>query len=317
MNKIQNNHFDEAYVKHKDCCVDVNELIKMCSVDREHFFNEYAKDLFCPDCKQAHLNLEFGEKIKCLRTLKNDFHRENCQHSQNVNIANQEQVHEYVKTANPQTIENNLYSLLSRLDTTRMANKIKTMIESRKSTFLFDYTRKNTNTRVCIPQQKIRNGKNEFSYDIAKYYYGDVWLKVGEHSKEHKHNVQLTLYSLQNMEKGSFICSVFISKRSDNLSVMVEEFTNRIVYGPYHIAFFGQMEKSEGKKQYDNLYINDKHNIVLVPNQPLKIINNSPSTPLFQKARKQNPFRGVCYGLTPPTPKGLAFTTLSVYRLAE
>lgn len=265
MSIVQNNHFDVAYVKHQHCYVDEYKLIQIRTLDKECFITKYKEDLFCPDCKQARLGLEFGDKIKCLRTLRGELHIDNCQYSPAVDIANLKQIQEYKKTASPQTRENNLLSLLSRLGFRQKDVLVKTKTSFSALPFTFHSNEGKTTITVYIPQQRIGNRKNGFSYDIAKYYYGNIWLEIGEHSKEYD-DVQLKLYSLQNLKKGDFICSVFVSKKNDNLSTMVDKLLNKTENGPYHIAFFGQMKinKANDGMQYDNLYITDKHDIVVV-----------------------------------------------------
>jgi len=63
------------------------------------------------------------------------------------------------------------------------------------------------------------------------------------------------------MGKGGFICSVFVSKKYDNLSTIVDKLLNKTENGSYYIAFFGQMILN---MRYNNLYITDKHDIVIV-----------------------------------------------------
>jgi len=209
------------------------------------------------------LELEFGPIIKGLRTLKGESHIDSCQYSPDVNIANQKQVQEYKKTASPQIRENNLLSLLFRLGFIQKAISFKTKPSFGESSFTFHSTEKKT-IIVYIPQQKIGNKKNEFSYDISIYYYGNIWLEIGEHSKEYDY-VQLKIYSLKNKGKGGFICSVFVSKKDDSLSTMVDKLLNKTENGSYYIAFFGQMEikKANDGRQYNNLYINNKYDIVI------------------------------------------------------
>ncbi|WP_461255561.1 hypothetical protein [Treponema sp. R80B11-R83G3] len=262
---MQNNHFNEAYVKKQNLYVDEYELIQIRTFDKECYTIKYKENLFCPDCKQARLGLEFGDKIKCLRTLKGELHIDNCQHTPDVNIVNPKQIQEYLKTTSPLTIENNLLSLLSRLNFKQEDVSFNTKTSSFVSSFTFQYTEKKIKINVYIPQQKIGNRKNVFSYYIAQYYYGDIWLEIGKYSKEYDY-VQLKIYSLQNMGKGGLICSVFVSKKNDNLSTMVDKLLNKTENGLYHIAFFGQMimKNANDGKQYNNLYITDKHNIVIV-----------------------------------------------------
>ena len=113
--KKQNHHFNEAYVKNQNCYIDEYELLQIRTLDIECFTLKYKGNLFCPDCEQARLGLEFGPIIKGLRTLKGESHINSCQYSPDVNIANSKQIQEYIKTATPQTRENNLLSLLTRL----------------------------------------------------------------------------------------------------------------------------------------------------------------------------------------------------------
>jgi len=263
-NKKQNHRFNVAYVKYQDRYVDEYDLIQIRTLDIECFITKYKENLFCPDCKQARLELEFGPILKNLRTIKGESHIDNCQYSPDVNIANQKQVQEYKKTISPQTRENNLLLLLSHLGFIQKDVLIKTKTSFSEFSFMFHFTENKKTINVYIPQQKIRNKKNEFSYDISKYYYGNIWLEIGEYSKEYDY-VQLKIYSLQNMGKGGFICSVFVSKKNNNLSTMVDRLLNKTENGPYHIAFFGQMEikKTNDGRQYNNLYITDKHDIVI------------------------------------------------------
>ena len=260
--KKQNHRFNEAYIKNQNCYIDEDELIQIRTHDKECFTFKYKENLFCPGCKQAHLGLEFGDKINCLRTIKGESHIDNCQYSPGVNIANPKQIQEYIKTSTPQTRENNLLSLLFRLGFIKKDVSIITKTSFSESSFMFYSTEKKKTIKVYIPQQKIRNGKNDFSYDISKYYYGNIWLEIGEHSKEYD-DVQLKIYSLQNMGKGGFICSVFVSKKHDNLSTIVDKLLNKTENGSYYIAFFGQMILNT---RYNNLYITDKHDIVIVKN---------------------------------------------------
>jgi hypothetical protein len=265
MSIMQHHHFSEAYIKLKDCYIGIYDLIQIRNHDEECFIAKYKGNMFCPSCKQARLGLEFGDKIKSLRTLKGESHIDNCQYSLNVNMANPKQVQEYKKTASPQTRENNLLSLLFRLGFKQEVISVKTTTSFMESSFTFHPIEKKSTTTVYIPQQRIGNSKNDFSYDTAKYYYGNIWLEIGEHSKEYN-DIQLKLYSLQNMGKGSLICSVFVSKKNDNLSTLVSELLNKNESGSYYIAFFGQMimKKLNDKMQYNNLYITDKCDIVIV-----------------------------------------------------
>jgi hypothetical protein len=265
MSKIQNNHFNEAYIKNQNCFIDEFELIQIRTLDIECFITKYKENLFCPSCKQARLGLEFGNKIKCLRTLKGELHESICQYSPDVNIANPKQILEYIKTATPQTRENNLMSLLIRLGFIQKDVSAKTKTTFSESYFTFHSTENKKIINLYIPQQRIGNKNNEFSYDISKYYYGNIWLEIGEHSKEYD-NVQLQIYSLQNMGKGCFICSVFVSKKNDNLSTKVDKLLNKTENGSYYIAFFGQMimKNTNNGMQYNNLYINDNYDIVVI-----------------------------------------------------
>jgi hypothetical protein len=242
MSIMQNNHFNEAYVKNQNRYVDEYELIQIRTFDKECFFTKYKENLFCPDCKQARLGFEFGDKIKCLRTLRRESHKGNCQYSPDVNIANSKQIQEYIKTVSPQIREDKLWILLFHLGFIQKDVSVKTKTSFSESSFTFHSTEKKKTTTVYIPQQKIGNRKNDFSYVIAKYYYGNIWLEIGEHSEDYD-SIQLRLYSLQNMKKGSLICSVYVSKKIDNLSAMVDKLLYKTENGPYHIAFWANEEK--------------------------------------------------------------------------
>jgi hypothetical protein len=260
---VKNNHFDEAYVKHLGGCIDIFELLQIRKNNELLFNSEFRENMLCPECLKAFLVLEYGPKIKCLRTWKGE-HDEDCQHSPGINIATKKQIKAYGNYVNPQTKENNLLSLLYRLNNPKVDIPSKTKIPFQKPDFLYKITTGKTTTRVVILQQKIRSDrKNKFSNDIAKYYYGIVWIEIGEKSREYN-EVLLRLYSLSKKEKGDFICGLKISKNG-NLSSLTDELLKKQAEGPYAIAFFGQMELIEININYslNNLYINDKHDIKL------------------------------------------------------
>jgi len=256
MTSNQDNRFNEAFIKHKNDFINVDELKRMYSDDPVQFDSKYKGNLFCPDCKQAHLILAFGEERQYLKTWQDDFHTDDCPYSPNVGIANKEQVQEYAK-ANPQTIEKGLLFLLDRLDNAQTKIQDKTNEPSGKSPFVFASNEaKKVTKNVYIQRQKIIDGNNDFSYDIAKYYYGKVWLEVLEHAN----NIQLKIYS--NNKKKPLICSVFVFK-NDNLSSKID-ILKKTKEGQYRIAFFGQMVQSKHEKPFNNLNIYDKHNIEFI-----------------------------------------------------
>jgi hypothetical protein len=249
----QDNRFNEAFFKTENYCIDVDELKKLYSDDPVQFDLEYRDNLFCPDCKKAHLILAFGEKRQYLKTWQDNSHTEDCPYSPDVGIAKKDQVQKYAK-ANPQTIENGLRSLLHCLGKDRTEIQNKTKESSEKSPFVFTSNGgKKTITKVYIQRQKIINGKNGFSYDVEKYYYGKVLIEVVEYTKD----IQLKIYS--NNKKKPLICSVFVSK-NDNLSEKIDKFKKN-KEDEYRIAFFGQMVQSRHENPFNNLYIYDKHYI--------------------------------------------------------
>jgi len=254
MTSNQDNRFNEAFIKHKNYFINVDELKRMYSDDPVQFDSKYRGNLLCPDCKQAHLILAFGEERQYLKTWQDDFHTDDCPYSPNVGIATKKQVEEYAKS-NPQTILNGLISLIHRLGNTQNEIQNKAKESSGKSPFVFTSNEgKKVITNVYIQRQKIIDGNNNFSYVFAKYYYGKVWLEVVNYAQ----NIQIKIYA--NNKKKPLICSVFVQK-NDSLSLIIDTL-NKTKEGQYRIAFFGQMVQSKHEKPFNNLFINDKHNIV-------------------------------------------------------
>jgi hypothetical protein len=257
------NHFDFAYIKNKDCYVSKDDLVEMCKYDYNRVFNEYEGKMFCPDCKQARLELEFGNIIKGLRTRKKELHIGNCPHSPKVTMATQKQVDEYIKTVSPHTRERNLRSLLSHLNNTQTDYLVKTDVSPSEPPCVFRPIDKKATTYVYIPRQRIKSEKDVSSEGITKYYYGNLWLEIVKNSGGHK-SIQLKLYPLVNKERsGRIICSIFILK-NDNLS-LVNKLIKETENGSFSIAFFGQMEKSNDGNNYNNFFIKDNHDFIHIP----------------------------------------------------
>jgi hypothetical protein len=218
-------------------------------------------NIFCPECKEALLLLVNGQEIKCLRTWKGEIHDKDCQHSPKINIATKKQVEEYKENVNPQTRENNLLSLLYRLNNPQVCTQTKIATPSQKPDFVHKVTTGKTTTRVFIPQQKIRSeGENKFSYDSAKYYYGIVWVEIEKKSFE-RSEILLKLHSFSEKEKGRLICGLLISRKG-NLSILTDKLIKEPIEGQYSVAFFGKMElNKKNDHKFRNLRINDKHDI--------------------------------------------------------
>ena len=188
MNKYR---FDTAFIKNKNFPIHENELKKIREFDEERFYREFKNELICPECRQAHLELEFGDKIRCLRTKPGESHAEDCQHSPNVKEATPSQVNEFKKKASPQKRKNNLWFLLSSLNAPENESFKKSIVPNDESPFIIRSEIGKTTTYTYIPQQRIDKEKNKFSYKIEKYYYGIVWLEI-DNSKDY--NVHLKIY---------------------------------------------------------------------------------------------------------------------------
>jgi len=258
LDKVNKNRFDTAFIKNKNYFIHESELKRIKEFEDERFSREFKKELVCPECRQAYLELEFGDKIRCLRTKPGETHEDSCQHSPNVREATTSHISDFKKTASPQKRKNNLWFLLSSLNAPENEYFKKSIVPIDETPFIIRSKTGNTTTYTYIPQQRI-DKKNKFSCKIEKYYYGIVWLEI-DNSKDY--NVHLKFYSLSNNKKGSLICSIFISKNDESLTVLVDKIINKPAKSKYYVAFFGQMEIKKNK--FYNLYINNEHDLVLV-----------------------------------------------------
>lgn len=252
---MERKYFEEAFVNHINSYVSLEELKEIRDKEPAVFNSNYYNDLYCPDCLQAQLELAFGEERRYLRAYDVNQHKEDCPYFSNVGMATTEQINEHMKSISPQTRENNLWKLISYLNCDQKVSGIKTTEEPTENGFTF-IPKHGTAKRVYIPRQRLKNENNFFDYDVYKCYYGNVFLEVDKKYLETMGNIQFRLYTFQNNTKCKPICSIFLKGEVLHSPIINTE------NGIYYIAFFGKMIQ---KDIYNNLYINNKHDIICVP----------------------------------------------------
>lgn len=232
-------HFDEFFSKKQNRNFDLSAAIENESI--------FRSDIFCPECREAQLTLvaKTHRHRAYLRRIPTSHHHRGC--SYNYEYANKKTTYDYIKSLNPEELQDKLESIMRLLCKPQLlhqslSTKAKTT-DVDISAMLIPSSNK-TNVLKSLKRKKLGSYIDPSENNELYIFYGSVYFKISLVTKLDSINKPYSIYFLNVLQKNSKNelkrkASFYLGNSLKNLENIDEE-------SLYYIVFIGYPVFSNG-----------------------------------------------------------------------
>ena len=225
-------HFDEFFSKKQNRNFDLSAAIENESI--------FRSDMFCPECKKAQLTLvaKTHRHRAYLRRIPTSHHHRGC--SYNYEYANKKTTYDYIKSLNPEELQDKLESIMRLLCKPPLLHQsLSTEAKTTDvdiSAMLIPSSNK-TNILKSLKRKKLGTYIDPSENNELYVFYGTVYLEVRSVTKLDSINKPYSIYFLDVLQKNSK--NELKRKANFYIGNSLQNFKNIDKESLYHIVFIG------------------------------------------------------------------------------